>query len=370
MSLAPSQQSAIWVSLPQEVAVKFSNGELYSRPGGGGRFDESMVDDVDVLVLDGLKSSGWDSWFGLALGACSNGCKVILVTAAQVKIDDGQLLLCGGTQVVMEPWILEEYHEACKYDPFFQRVVRNLGGTVGGASYTAEQKAELVQRKFVATSGFSARWTFDITAEKAVELSIIAMKRCSDPRVTGVWNTCSFVCRSLAGKCESQFIVAAYAFRGWVLELDFLDNSDDSFQCSEAIDFVDESFATSEEEEEIRKTYPGHCWFIPRKFDNRGFDAVQLLRCEEGPYKLRFLQVTRAKTHGIDLNFMKRFADAYNTAVDEVLRATAVEIIIVTDMHSVKYFVTPTHAQVLGSLSEYNWNLSDLVVAGFNKTLF
>ena len=84
---------------------------------------------------------------------------------------------------MMEPWSLEEYHEACKYDPFFQRVVGNLGGTVGGASYTAEQKAELVQRKFVATSGFSARWTFDITAEKAVDLSIIAMKRCSDPRV-------------------------------------------------------------------------------------------------------------------------------------------------------------------------------------------
>lgn len=87
--------------------------------------------------------------------------------------------------------------------------------------------------------------------------------------------------RSLARKFESQFIVAAYqasamtknrAFDGWVLELDvlfhirknlmtdkikvlgtgrqFLD-SDGSFQCSEAIEFV-EPFAISEE----RTTYP------------------------------------------------------------------------------------------------------------------
>jgi hypothetical protein len=318
---------------------------------------------------------------------------------------------------MMEPWSLEEYHEACKYDPFFQRVVGNLGGTIG-ASYTAEQKADLVQKKF-AISGFSARWTFDITAEKAVELSIINMQRCSDPRVLvngiqGCRSTdavnhlvfsfgagksaivSSFVCRSLAVKCESQFIVAAYqasamtknhAFDGWVLELDvlfhirknlmtdkikllgprgqFLDIDNDSFQCSEAIEFV-EPFATSEE----ITSYPVNCWFIPRKFNNGGFDAVQLLQCEEGQYKLRFLQITRAKTHGLKLHFMKSFTDAYNAAVDEVLRATAVEIIIVTDMHSAKDFVTPTHAQVVGSLSEYNWNLSDLVVAGFNKTLF
>ena len=41
------------------------------------------------------------------------------------------------------------------------------------------------------------------------------------------------------------------------------------------------------------------------------------------------------------MHLMKSFADAYNAAVDEVLRATAVEIIIVTDLHNVKYLLMP-----------------------------
>lgn len=413
MTSAPSGRSAMWVSLPEESAVKFSDGEM-SRCCG--KFEESMIADIDVLVLDGLKSSDWNSWFGLALRACSSGCKVILVTSAQVKVDEGQVLRKGGSQVLMQPWSLEEYQEACKYDPFFQRVVGNLGGTVG-ASYSAEEKSDLVERKY-ATSGFSARWTFDITEEKAVESSITAIDRCSDPRallngIQGSRSTdavnhlvfsfgagksavvSSFVCRKLAAKCDRQFIVAAYhasamtnnpAFDGWVLELDvlyhirkdqmankvkvlgtdgqFLDR-DDSFQCSEVIEFVDRFFDSADR----RTRYPVHCWFIPRKFNNGGFDAVQL-RCEGGQYRLRFLQVTRAKTHGLKLHFMKSFADAFNAAVDEDLRATAVEIVIVTAMHSAKDFVIPTHAQVVGSLSEYSWSLCDLIVAGFDKTLF
>ena len=176
MSATTLGSSAIWVTLPEESAVKFLDGEM-SRCG---KFEESMIADVAVVVLDGLKSSDWNSWFGMALRACSNGHKVILVTSAQVKIDEGQVLRKGGSKVMMQPWSLEEYQKACEYDPFFQRVVSNLGGTVG-AIYSVEEKSDLVERKY-ATSGFSTRWTFDITEEEAVESSLIAIDRCSNPQ--------------------------------------------------------------------------------------------------------------------------------------------------------------------------------------------
>ena len=50
---------------------------------------------------------------------------------------------------------------------------------------------------------------------------------------------------------------------------------------------------------------------------------------------------------------MQSFADAFNTKVNEEVRATAVEVMmIVTDTRNARHVVASTPVQVIGSLSE------------------
>ena len=63
---------------------------------------------------------------------------------------------------------------------------------------------------------------------------------------------------------------------------------------------------------------------------------------------------------------MQNFVNAYDAVVGEDLRATKVEIVIVTAMNNATHFSPPTHANVIGKLA--GWNISDLKIAGFNKS--
>jgi hypothetical protein len=120
------------------------------------------------------------------------------------------------------------------------------------------------------------------------------------------------------------------ALDGWVFELDFLAriksavnkievfngrfhyyegslstaSSNNNIEVSMAIPFNSSAELDLTDDSHLRLN---HSWYLPRKYDQGGFDAVELI-----DNKLRFYQITRAKTHSLKTEYMLSFLHKFN----------------------------------------------------------
>lgn len=88
-------------------------------------------------------------------------------------------------------------------------------------------------------------------------------------------------------------------------------------------------------------TMNDHSWYVPRVFNQGGFDAVELLQGESD--KLRFYQVTTSATHSLKLSFMTGFMLNFNE-----LRTTPVDdfdVVFVIPSRNSSTFQTPAPEQ-------------------------
>lgn len=148
-----------------------------------------------------------------------------------------------------------------------------------------------------------------------------------------------------------------------------------SFSRSLAQDFaVTKEVEFQNEKNVALQNYPVHTCFFPASKQQGGFDFVQLLKRTSlhgrTTYVLRFLQVTRADTHGLKLHYMSAFATSFNTG--RTIRSrpppvTNFEVAIIgTSENALQYKIKPpTHTSIIGSLP--GWNISKLQVFAFKR---
>ena len=104
-------------------------------------------------------------------------------------------------------------------------------------------------------------------------------------------------------------------------------------------------------------TAPQHGdWFIPDFFNNGGYDAVQF-----NPETLRYVQVTRSKTHSFNLNWNQKFFNMFRDSLPDVHIALC-EVFFVVPREIVKDF-RPKDAS--GKLAHFN--KSNFQVVGFQR---
>ena len=110
--------------------------------------------------------------------------------------------------------------------------------------------------------------------------------------------------------------------------------------------------------------------FIPDVFNNGGFDCVVIRRTND-VVTAEFLQVIRAKRHGLRFYFMHNFITVFNAtaiipAADHITHA---KVTIIGGKESVQQFQVPAQAQIIGSLQNFGgWTAAQLEIASFMRT--
>lgn len=110
--------------------------------------------------------------------------------------------------------------------------------------------------------------------------------------------------------------------------------------------------------------------FIPDVFNNGGFDFVVLRLNEQKQVCAEFVQVTRGKEHDLRIFYMDWFIDTFNSSdnVAKTHRIQVAKVTILCPAKTVHEFTKPTHAKVIGKLTDYGWDLSKLEIVAFIRS--
>jgi hypothetical protein len=271
-------------------------------------------------------------------------------------------------EIKFKPWTLEQYYEAIKNDVFFTDVREILCPDLHESHIPREIREEAISNKYQ-FAGYCARFMFDMTEEAIKEEIINAVDRVSnfnDIVNVGVASTDAVNTIAYAfGKNNGIVLVSAFAARalalrkqkgpsmsdmelfletaagvrdelnpaldGWVFELDFLTRirsaiketdvfngrfryyegplsdavSNDKIEVSKAISFNSSADVNLTDVSELKKN---HTWYIPTKYDQGEFNAVELIDNNQ----LRFYQITRAKTRSLKTEYKLSFLHKFN----------------------------------------------------------
>lgn len=199
-----------------------------------------------------------------------------------------------------------------------------------------------------------------------------------------------YIARLLAEDCEYSFIRSATlqgqrnenpSFDGWVLEMDvihclrkglkekfkkskkdadgnktFEQDFDLSYVCSDPVSFY------HLEDIDVASSLKPNKWVFPLKFNQGGYDAVQLKQESDTVWCLRFIQITHASTHPLKLQYMQQFHDYLQDGGNIVFR---LEVEVVAPMGTALSFMPPRKKQITGRLKD--WDISELKIVGFAR---
>jgi len=401
-----ASQTVLWVHIPRAVGphmvVRLQEGWAQCRPLKS--FDELPNIPANILILDGVTA---EVRVQVALPAGNWGYthkgRVVYVTSEQFKFysEDKEIM----DTFHATSWRWEELQKACESNEFFAFVKPKL---ISNDSMDLDDlKVHVLEERF-SLAGGSVRWMFGKT-EKEVEDDIRnAIARCGDLEnlLKGLQGFNSmFAVNHLLGRgangehfiisrwtsyqiatqCSLAFLQYAMkhplretnpAFDGWLFEVDFLhqlkgaiglglDFSHDYWLVPRLIefhspnDFVGDilpSPGSSEVRANIKEIRDGD-WLIPTRWNQPCFDAAQL--CGQ---KLRFVQVTKAKTHHLLLD---RCHKLINALVSIGFQISAIDFVIVVPLGEENQFKL---GKVTGSLLEWGWKREDLRILGLRRT--
>jgi hypothetical protein len=387
------EKSILWVHrdhMSKGRIAYLSNEGIVSFPAKADSLC-SFIDDAaaDIVIVDGLTKDSKDL-MGAALVWSDNDSqpsrKSVIVSSSQFVAPGEDYQANGVLEFSMPSWTLRQYQSACRNDEFYKDIETRMG--------PGDEKEEIIMNKFFA-AGASARWMFAfdydtlVTKEiptyiaKINDAKVLLAGMGGDRSLTTVNHLCmvnkdrkgfivsEYAMRLIAEKCEQSFITEATAFAdayanpsldGWVFELDFLLRLRLAKKHGHALivydDMAEEPWTVDSrkhfdklaELEQIQLA--DGMWLIPKRWNQGGYDAVQVLE-NNG---LRFVQVTRGATHSLKLDYFVKLI----TEVVKQRQVASVEVVFVVPFGSADEFKPPTDAQVRGSLSEWKWQLSDL----------
>jgi energy-coupling factor transporter ATP-binding protein EcfA2 len=349
-----------------------------------------------TIILDGI-TKGEMNLIGAArmgIDRLDNigGPLVIAVASSQLIIAVEHLEQLYIEELSMDSWTLDQYQQCCNDDNFYQQVEPMLGE--GG------EKEEKIINKYHYAGG-SARWMFGFDVDriccdikkqiakcddftKLIEdssgpSSNVAVNHLRQKRGENHFIISNYVMRELVQKCDRSFIKALTnvslirgnpSFDGWIFEMDFLiqiremckDVNNPTLQLlnqdeSNAEKWQGDGYQTFTHPAELKgRAFKHNMWLIPKKWNQGGYDAVELVDSES----IRFVQVTRGETHDLKLHFMETFL----RESELVESMTKVDVVFVVPLES--SFTLPTYGNVIGSLT--NWDFEQLKVLRIKRS--
>ena len=296
---------------------------------------------ASVIVIDGITNDNKKELLGEAT-YCTNA-KCIFVSSFAVDLKPEDLRIDGKEIIKFKvfSWTLEQYKKACENEAFYISIKDKLRPKNSDLS-----KSECMVNKFF-LAGHCARWFFGRTIEQATEhlndqlqkvnnvdnylknlvgyksvgavnhlLSVFGENRVY---IVSLYAIRWFSWKNEIGTVElflkQDCVLKNPAFMGWVVEFAFLvtlRRSLDGITLINPVNNEEEVWSVGGHEtiEPTQlSTKPTEEWLIPMKYNQGGYDFVQL----KGDL-LRIVQVTRAKTHSFKLEYVWQL----NTALNEV----------------------------------------------------
>eukprot|EP01124_Arcella_intermedia_P017106 TRINITY_DN237_c0_g1_i1.p1 TRINITY_DN237_c0_g1~~TRINITY_DN237_c0_g1_i1.p1 ORF type:complete len:576 (+),score=89.48 TRINITY_DN237_c0_g1_i1:33-1730(+) len=329
-----STATLCWVHMDQmqKIYCELDNSEV-SGPIPFAEYRDILKHcNQDILLVDGLTSADDISAAYNWLRERPTG-KLILLSSLQLGIKEHYKKITQLSTFFLPSWKFQEYECAIQNTTFFHSVEHNLGNE--------ESRTEKLLEKYYVAGG-SVRWMFYLNVEEAYTSAEQHLDKAANIQLLNsglegirsvnavnhlimidengnVFPVSEHVARKIAEKCETSFITSAYnsilaktnpTVDGWIFEADFLmqlhfatrksppeiclfdfeTNSEIAFKVRDCIPFKNISDII---------TYPllDSVWLIPTRWNQGCYDVIQLL-----PNKgVRFLQVTRAKSHDLKL---------------------------------------------------------------------
>ena len=378
------------------------------------------LSDADIVIFDGYKSNldflvCIRSLFPLPLSEKRKGIAVSSLAGGLQPEHFGQISR-KISFFTFAPWSLQSYLEACANDEFFASVQDKFepyDGDIGpfapaalagflpdAISEHAIRKARVEEKYYYA--GASARWMFAYTTSKikvaverhmdkvsnfkvlldeaqgyqAKESSNHLLMRTKESGKTETFFVSRYVLKRLLHESRDRGdIQRAYelakrhnnpSFLGWVVEFDFVEQLYESSVHSPKImnlyDKLDgdvlwtvSSLTSFDAKSPFENSWLLDQYKIPTLWNQGGYDAVGFVR-SGGKRILRFIQVTRGKTHQLKLKYFSELAAAFLKAKLADPSYFGVEIAIVLPRFQGSQFTVETVIEVVnsGQLSHYN----------------
>jgi hypothetical protein len=349
---------------------------------------------TSIVVVDGVTNEDKD-----LLGASLSwqdkmaGRRAVVVTSAQLTAPKENYAARDVVKFFMPSWSFEQYDTACMNDSFYGDISARLGDD--------DTKDERLANKFF-FAGASARWMFSFTPQEVRDEVHDQMRKVANMQSLlagtsgdrardavnhlrlmdqkgNIFIVCEYAMRLISEKCEASFITQAThfasklnnpVFDGWVFELDFMLKLRlaDEVQASLTV-YCDggeeEAWAVPKRQvfDTVADINANHLndntWFIPERWNQGGYDAVQLLPNK----RLRFVQITRARTHDLKLRY---FAEFVKQVIKMKQAVEKVEIVFVIPFERVD-FKLPSVAQVSGKLQTSLWKYDELRVVKLKR---
>lgn len=298
-----------------------------------------------IIIVDGIRDENRLRVMpDVLINTLRGETRAIYVMSLSIKFPDEEVKDLE-EKYSMDSWTFEQYVEACKYEKFYDTVKGNLTETLivdGKEEHLIRTKEQCLINKYY-YAGSSARWFFGVTIKGAIHdlkeyLHTIANFDAyvinlpghkSHVAVNHVLSSSSvivseFATRYLALKCSFAVVEAFLrqpavrknpAFKGWVLELAFLKCirrvcESEGKECMVVRDVSgnEEKWTAAEIHEDFDpKNVPSELsaeWLIPLKWNQGGYDFLQLKTTEYHRQLLRVVQVTHAGSHDFKFQYV------------------------------------------------------------------
>eukprot|EP00657_Telonema_sp_P-1_P000764 TRINITY_DN1148_c0_g1_i1.p1 TRINITY_DN1148_c0_g1~~TRINITY_DN1148_c0_g1_i1.p1 ORF type:complete len:277 (-),score=83.43 TRINITY_DN1148_c0_g1_i1:18-848(-) len=180
-----------------------------------------------------------------------------------------------------------------------------------------------------------------------------------------------YVTRQMSEKCAMSFVTQARtealllanpSFEGWVFEMKFFVLLTQALANDSPLILQDESWTVAKIMEfdtleglDLNEIFQDGCWLKPKKFNQGGFDALQLFSgAKENEFGLRVTQITIAKTHSLKLQYVIALLQRVKNETQYKITELDVKMVVpegrdcyVPDNQSVSYTHLRAHETVL-----------------------
>ena len=410
------EKKVLWIhvdKLMYQMCVYLSPDQCKVMESTGRSNLEDLMEttDADILVFDGYKSSiPLEDCINAVFPFESKSQRKGIVVSSKVgglELDDFPPKL--GNRITFfhfGPWLLDTYFAACANEDFFRSVsaffdipaLDDDETSTADPDYRNSRRRAQIEEKFY-YSGASARWMFTKTIEfikgKVARLldKVKNFKTLVDEmqRYASTESSNHLLMRVKVSKGFQTFFVSRYVlkkvlhksrdisdiqrayelarrqnnpvFLGWVVEFDFLEKLVESSRGSSRIMnlynnvegqvFWKVSCATKFNPDlPFKVTWLPNQYRIPQSWCEGGYDAVGLIHIG-GKRVLRFIQVTRGKSHKLKLRFFSELAAKFSKA-QILIDGIEIAVVLPRFEDHMQVFETKISIENSGQLSNYN----------------
>jgi hypothetical protein len=382
---------------------------------GKGRFTSQVVSkwdgdlieqNAELIVVDGATKQNYAPLSDVLAWWMQKNKRFMVVGFLQMNLVKGEdFINWQSEEIVCNGWKWEEYVTACIDQTTHQPTSfeKSIDSMLDTSDLTTDFMERLEEKYFIA--GACARWMFFMNTKKALQdignqlqsvtnaanlLSGLDGNRSEDAvnHLVTLYGKNSmlvsqYVARELAKKPWLDFVKHATiqsrslgigAFDGWIFQMDFLfhlrkapsemkqikvrtSQGDVTWSVTSIVEFYNVNELES-------LTFQDGCWIIPTKVTQGAYDVAQL---SGNPLsKLRVVQLTVAKKHGLKMAYVQMLIEALEKAH---ITIHALEVIIVVPIgHATVFELGPVEGGGAQRFTNIGWYPDQIEIKEFPRS--